>query len=240
MIYHIWRNDLNTEKLFVSWSGGKDSCLAAYLAATNGFELHCLLNMVNEDGHRSWTHGLSTSILQMQAEAMGIPLVQCRTSGAAYESKFIETLTDFKSKGVSGGVFGDIDFQIHRDWIENVCNKAGIIPHLPLWGRPQDKILNDFIDARFEAVIVVTKAELMGKEWLGRIIDASFVRDLQELVRTRPITPCGEAGEYHTLVVDGPLFKKRLEVTDTSTIFRDGYWFLDINNAKLITKKSKP
>ena len=231
---------MNTNKVFVSWSGGKDSCFAAHLAAANGLDLRYLLNMVNEDGHRSWTHGLSSEILQMQADALGVSLVQQRTSGAAYESKFIEVLSDLKEQGISGGVFGDIDFQIHRDWIERVCSKAGIIPHLPLWGLPQNKILNDFIYSGFEAVVVVTKAELMGKEWLGRIIDASFVRDMEELSKTRPITPCGEAGEYHTLVVDGPLFHKRLELAATNAVLRDGYWFLDINNANLKSKNSKP
>jgi len=239
-MFLIWEKTLNNNKVFVSWSGGKDSCFAAHLAAANGLDLRYLLNMVNEDGHRSWTHGLSSEILQMQAEAMGVPLVQQRTSGAAYESKFIEILSELKNKGVGGGVFGDIDFQIHRDWIEGVCGKAGIIPHLPLWGRSQNQVLDDFIRSGFRAVVVVTKAELMGKEWLGRIIDASFVRDLQELAKTRPITPCGEAGEYHTLVVDSPLFQKRLELMETIKVLREGYWFLKINKVKLITKNAKP
>lgn len=224
---------------FVSWSGGKDSCFAAYLASKNGLDLRFLLNMVNEDGLRSWTHGLSSEILELQSQALGIPLMRQRTSGAEYESKFIEALKILKEKGVSEGVFGDIDFKIHRDWIECVCDKGDVIPNLPLWGLSQDNILSDFIKSGFEAILVVTKAELMGEDWLGRKINNSFVKDLKQLSLTIPVTPCGEAGEYHTIVIDGPLFNKRLELTETKKVLRDGYWFLDIGSAKLKDKNTK-
>jgi len=233
---HILTEGFNTTQVFVSWSGGKDSCFAAYSAAENGLDLRYLLNMVNADGKLSWTHGLSSAILELQSQAMAVPLVQQRTSGAEYEARFIDALNTLKEKGISGGVFGDIDFQIHRDWIEGVCDKAGVMPDLPLWGKPQDRILADFIKAGFEAVVVVTKADIMGEEWLGRKIDAAFIKDLKKLAKTKPITPCGEAGEYHTLVIDGPLFQQRLEITGTQKVLRDGYWFLDIGKAELKDK----
>ena len=97
-------------------------------------------------------------------------------------------------------------------------------------------IVADFIKAGFEAVVVVTKADIMGEEWLGRKIDAAFIKDLKKLAKTKPITPCGEAGEYHTLVIDGPLFQQRLEITGTQKVLRDGYWFLDIGKAELKDK----
>lgn len=221
------------EKVFVSWSGGKDSCFAAYLAGKNGLDVSYLLNMVKEDGIVSWSHHMSSAILQAQARASGLPLVQQKAPGPEYEPKFVSALNSLKAKELSGGVFGDIDFQPHRDWVENVCKQAGMTAHLPLWGLSQDRIMDDFIAAGFEAVVVVTKADLMGKEWLGRKVDGSFIKDLNELAKSKPVTPCGEAGEYHTLVVDGPIFQKRLDLLQTQKVFHDGYWFLDINEYKL-------
>jgi uncharacterized protein (TIGR00290 family) len=145
-------------------------------------------------------------------------------------------LRTFKQEGVNGGVFGDIDFEEHRQWVERVCQEVDIVPHLPLWGESQDKILRDFIDLGFEAVIIATKADLFGREWLGQRIDLNFIKHLDELRETKDITPCGEAGEYHTLVIDGPLFKKRMEILKTRKVFRDTHWFLDILDTELRTK----
>jgi len=215
-------------QVFVSWSGGKDCNFARYLAERDGLDVRYLLNMVSEDGQRSWSHGLSPEVLEAQARAMEIPLVRHRTTQADYEAEFKKELHAFKEAGVTGGVFGDIDFEPHREWVTRVCNEAGIQPILPLWGLAQDKIMGDFVAGGFKATVIVTKAELMGEEWLGRTVDGDFIRDLQELIRTKPMTLCGEAGEYHTLVTDGPNFKKRLELQQTDKILREGYWFLDI------------
>ncbi len=224
---------------FVSWSGGKDSCLAAYRASVSGLEIRYLLNMVTEDGKRSRSHGLSTTLLQTQAQAMGIPLIQRPATRDAYEAEFIEVLRSLKQQGVNDGIFGDIDFNAHREWIDRVCSESGIVPHLPLWEENQSKLLREFIDLGFEAVIVATKAELLGAEWLGRKIDRPFLRDLAELSQTKKITPCGEAGEYHTLVIDGPMFRKHLEILKTAKVLRDSHWFLDISEARLREKHPK-
>jgi uncharacterized protein (TIGR00290 family) len=93
--------------------------------------------------------------------------------------------------------------------------------------------LTDFINSGFEAIIVVTKADLLSDEWLGRKIDLDFIRDLGELGRTKGITLCGEAGEYHTLVIDGPLFRQRLGILKSKKVLKDGYWFLDILECQL-------
>ncbi len=215
-------------KVFVSWSGGKDCSLVRYLAEQNRLDVRYLLNMVTEDGERSWSHGLSSEILETQAQAMEIPLIRHRTTQAEYEAEFKKALRSLKEEGVAGGVFGDIDFEPHREWVTRVCKESGIEPILPLWGLSQDKIMQDFLASGLEAKVVVTKAEFMGEEWLGRTVDSVFVRDLQELMKTKPITLCGEAGEYHTLVTDGPHFKKRLELQKTGKALRDSYWFLDI------------
>jgi len=220
-------------QVFVSWSGGKDSCFACYQAVGNGLKVRYLANMVTEDGKRSWTHGQSAELLQAQARAIGIPLLQRQTTMADYEARFKDLLLSLKQDGVRGGVFGDIDIEEHRQWIERVCHEAGIIPHLPLWGQSQDKVLKNFIDSGFEAVVVAVKADLLGEEWLGKKVDPDFLWRLSGL----NIQPCGEAGEYHTFVTDGPLFKQRVEILESNKVFREGCWFLEILKFELKTKQ---
>ncbi len=221
------------KEAFVSWSGGKDGCLACYRAAGLGLEVKCLLNMVSEDGTRSRSHGLDSRWVRLQAEAMGIPIVQQPTRDADYEVEFKKALAALRERGVGDGVFGDIDFEDHREWISRVCSEAGFEMHLPLWQEDQSRLVKEFFEAGFEARVVTTKADLLGKEWLGRKLDFRFQADLAKLWG---ITPCGEAGEYHTLVVDGPLFKKRVDIVEASPVLREGYWFLDIKQAELREK----
>lgn len=220
------------ERVFVSWSGGKDSCLAAYRARTRGFELACLANTVSDDGERSCSHGISSGVIMTQARAMGLPLAQQRTGQNTYEADFKTMVAGLKKSGITGGVFGDIDFEPHREWVERVCREAGVKSYLPLWGGSQEKILDEFIGLGFETVVIATQADLMGEEWLGRKVDASFLADLKKL--PRPITPCGEAGEYHTLVMDGPLFRERLEIRESRKVNKDGYWFLEIARCEAV------
>ena len=224
------------QQVFTSWSGGKDSCFACYQASASGLKVRYLVNMITEDGKRSWTHGLSAELLQMQSQAIGIPLVQRRTTMANYETEFKDMLLALKRQGVRGGVFGDIDLEEHRQWIERVCQQAGIIPYLPLWGQSQDKIMRDFIDLGFEAVIVAAKADLFGKAWLGRKVDLDFIKYLDKLRKTKDITPCGEAGEYHTFVTDAPLFKEQIEILETRRVSREEHWFLEILKYELRAK----
>ena len=223
-------------QVFTSWSGGKDSCFACYQATASRLKVGYLLNMITEDGKRSWTHGQSPEILQIQSQAIGIPLVQRRTTMANYEAEFKEALLSLKQEGVKGGVFGTIDLEEHRQWTDRVCHEVDITPYLPLWGQAQEKILRDFIASGFEAVIVVAKADLFGEEWLGRKIDLDFLLHLSELKQTNDIQLCGEAGEYHTFVTDGPLFSQRLEILQTNKVLREGRWFLEILECDLRAK----
>ncbi len=137
-------------QVFVSWSGGKDCCLACYRALASGLDVGYLANTITEDGQRSCSHGVSADIIRTQAEAMGIPISQRRTTGETYEAEFIKMLRTFKQEGIEGGVFGDIDFNAHREWIESVCQKADITSYLPLWMESQDKLIREFVDANFE------------------------------------------------------------------------------------------
>jgi len=226
---------LMMEPVFVSWSGGKDCCLAGYLAMKEGLNVRYLANTVNEEGRQSRSHGLSAVVLKQQAQALGIPLTQQRTGKDTYEADFKTMLARLRAEGVTGGVFGDIDFNAHREWLDRVCGGAGITPHFPLWLRKQDEIMRDFITLGFEAVVVATRADILGEEWLGRKVDFAFIRDLAAL--NKNITPCGEAGEYHTLVIDGPIFKQRLEIVNADKVLRDGHWFFEIKTSALKPKE---
>ena len=224
-------------QVFVSWSGGKDCCLAAYRATVSGLGVRYLANTVTGDGQRSRSHGLLAEVLQVQSQAIGIPLAQRRISEGGYEGAFKSLLRGFKAEGINGGVFGDIDFNEHRLWIDRVCQEEEITPYYPLWEEDQDKIMRNFIDLGFEAVVVATKADLLGEEWLGRKVDLDFIKELENLEETKKITLCGEAGEYHTLVTDGPLFKKRIEVMEANTILKSEHWFLNIARSQLRDKR---
>ena len=224
----------SSARVFASWSGGKDGCLAAYRAMKQGMDVRYLANMVSEDGRRSRSHGIKAEVIKKQAEAIGIPIAQQPTADDNYEARFIEMIEGFKRQGVTGGVFGDIDFNAHREWIERVSNKAGVTPYLPLWLEDQEKLLNEFIGAGFKSIVIAVKAELFGQEILGRVVDRKFMDFLKGM--GKGVTVCGEAGEYHTLVLDGPIFKKRLVITGSEKVTRGEHHFLEITGTELKTK----
>jgi len=207
----------------VSWSGGKDSCFACYSAIAGGYNISYLLNFISKEYKRVSFHGTEAKLIQLQAEALGIPLMQKETTKDGYEEEFKEAVQSLIPDGIRGMIFGDIYLQEHRDWVERVCRDLGIEAIEPLWGEEPEKVLLDFIDTGFEALIVSAKSELFGKEWIGRKLDRSFFHYLKE----NKIDICGENGEYHTLVTKGPMFKKRVRITESKPIMRDGYWFLD-------------
>ena len=219
--------------VFVSWSGGKESSLACYRAKANGLTPSYLLNMTSEDGSRSRTHGLVREVLSLQAGAIGISLIQRKTSWKNYEDNFKKTVLELKEAGIEGGVFGDIDLEEHRAWVKRVCKEIGIRAHLPLWGKQQRKILEDFINFGFEAIVVAIISDTLDETWLGRKVDHKFLKDI---TRIKSNTPCGEAGEYHTLVTDGPIFKKRMRIVETKTHQRGEQRFLDISRCILEDK----
>jgi diphthine-ammonia ligase len=223
----------NGPGVFLSWSGGKDSALAGYLAMREGMRVSGWLNTVTPDGERAWTHGQSAPVIALQAEAAGIPILQLPTSQVEYDRRFRESLIWLAAQGMAGGIFGTIDVAEHRRWAEEVCSGTGIKPYFPLWGKEQGEILNIFVAAGFRAVIVATDAAKMGEKWLGVNIDTAFLQKIRHL---KGITPCGEAGEYHSYVYDGPLFKKQIEIRQSRKVLRNGYWFREILDAGLAEK----
>ena len=206
-----------------SWSGGKDSCFACYQAMREGYDVSHLLNFISKEYQRVSFHGTEAKLIQLQAEAIGIPLLQKETTWNGYEQEFKDAVKSLIPDGVTGMVFGDIYLQEHKDWVERVCRELGIEVIEPLWERDTERILLDFIDAGFEATIVSAKAELLDEKWLGHRVDREFLSHLKD----NNIDLCGENGEYHTFVTDGPIFRKRIKIAKSRPIIRDGYWLLD-------------
>jgi len=196
-------------KAFVSWSGGKDSCLALYHAGKDVKPV-CLLNMITKDAKRSMTHGLSSEMLQLQAECLGLPLIQQSTTWNTYALNFKLAASKLKEQGVEIGIFGDIDLEEHRIWIEKVCSDIGVIPKFPLWRKDRKGLLEELISCGFEAMIVSLDIRLLEKDYLGRVLDHSFI----EYVSRLAIDINGENGEYHTFILDGPIFNKKIRVLD--------------------------
>lgn len=219
----------------VSWSGGKESCLACYRMMKDGFEISHLLNFISNDGI-CMSHGLERGVIDAQSRAIGIPLVQWRTSWNSYAREFRRALHMMKEIGVEGVIFGDIsEIPRHEGWIDRVCGELGITPIKPLWGQDPTQVLNDFIDNGFEAIVVVTNADVLGEEWVGRRVDRGFANDLRNL--EGGVDPCGELGEYHTYVTDGPLFRSRIRILESRKILRDGHWYFDITRYEFTGKE---
>jgi uncharacterized protein (TIGR00290 family) len=228
---------MNDLMVVSSWSGGKDSCLACYKAMKSGLQVKYLLNFISKEYKRCCFHGIEANLLNLQAKLIGIPLVQKEVSPdmKEYEKEFKQAVSELKVKGIRKMVFGDVYLEEHKCWVERVCRDLEIRPIEPLWGISPDKIVEDFIKLGFKAIIVSCKAQTLGKEFIGRYVDRDFLRELKE----KQICPCGENGEFHTFVVDGPLFKKRIKIIQSRPVLREGfwkYWFLDIKKFQVIEK----
>jgi len=210
-------------KVIASWSGGKDSCLACYKALQEGYEVVSLLNFISREYRRCCFQGIEGKLMKLQAGLIGIPIFQKEVTADMneYEREFKEAVSKLKaSRGIEGMVFGDVYLDEHREWVERVCADLAIEPIEPLWGMPPAEVAGEFIQAGFKAVVVSSKADLFGKKSIGRIFDEEFLRELQD----KSICPCGENGEFHTFVIDGPLFGKRIEITKSEAVLKQGFW----------------
>ena len=184
-----------------SFSGGKDSCLALWRAQRSGMNVRSVLVMFDESGERSRSHALPLELIRKQAAAMNLEVRIRNASWATYEDEFVTALKQYRADGFTSAVFGDIDLQPHRDWEERVCALADIKPVLPLWLEKRDALSREVLAEGFKAVVVCTDARYLGPEFCGRAYDAQFIADLPANVDA-----CGENGEFHTFVYDGPNF----------------------------------
>jgi len=223
-------------KVVVSWSGGKDSCFACYKAIQEDQDVSQLLIMMSDPSKSSF-HMISSELLDAQSQAIGIPIVKCTTTPDTYEQDFKKALSQMKAKGVEGIVTGDVcDVALHEPgWLDRICKEVGLTPVKPLWHRDTMQILNDFITEGFKATLVRIKTDVLGMEWLGREINKEFFDDLLKL---GTVDPCGERGEFHTFVTDGPLFKKRIEILESEKVKLNGHGRLVIKRFEIKPKRS--
>jgi len=210
---------------FCSWSGGKDSCLALYHAIQNGGRPESLLTILSADGATSRSHALPKVLIEAQARSLGLRPVFRSASWQEYEAEFISALHEFKKSGIEVGVFGDIDVDSHREWVRRVCGIAGIVPVHPLWKRDRRELLEEFIGLGFSAQIIVINEQKLDKNFLGKIILAQTISEMEET----GIDPSGELGEYHTVVTDGPIFSSKVEIRSAGQYHHEGYWFLKVD-----------
>lgn len=209
-------------KTVISWSGGKDSCYAMMLAKAAGQQPVALLNMMNENGKISRSHGLPLDLILQQSAALELPIGAVPASWEDYERCFTAALRQVvEMDGVEAAVFGDIDLQEHRDWEEKVCAAAGIQALLPLWKQPRRRLVEDMLKSGIRTMIVSCNTHL-GPGFLGRIMDLQLLEELE----AKGVDVAGENGEFHTLVIDCPLFKAPLEVGPYTKVQHGDYHFL--------------
>ncbi len=222
----------SNQPYFCSWSGGKDSCLALYRAMQNGSRPDYLLTMMSEDGLCSRSHWLPKAFLEEQASSLDIPIVFRSASWQEYESVFVAALRDFRNAGITAGVFGDIDGEENREWVEKVCALTDITPLQPLWKADCQNLLDEFIALGFKSTIVILKDDKLSKEFLGKVINRETVAALTKA----GVDVSGELGEYHTVVTAGPNFSKELVLKGSRKVYHEGYWFLDVGSGKNVAQ----
>lgn len=220
-----WNDGAKNKKFIASYSGGKDSTLALYKAMQEGTDIGIIV-MMEEDGERSRAHSLFPAVLKAQAEAIGLPLFIDATNWEDYEKVFVGKLKEAKELGAEVLVTGDIDVPEENCWHERVTNGVGLKVGMPLWRKSHKEVVEEFIKLGFiTKVVTVNLNKGMKKEDLGRILDFNYMRELEE----RGIDPCGEAGEFHTTVIAGPLFNKELKVKHGGIIEDGEYMYLTLD-----------
>ncbi|MHA3114853.1 diphthine--ammonia ligase [Acinetobacter sp. ANC 4635] len=220
----LWNANAQNKKFVASYSGGKDSSLALFKAMQMG-EAIGLIVMLEENGQKSRSHGMSLEIIHAQADAIGLPIFTASATWQNYEVQFIQLLEQQNMLGAEVLVTGDIDLLGHAEWNQSVCDKSQLKLCMPLWQKNRLEIINEFINLGFQSVIVTVNLDLgMKVEDLGRVLTTQYVEELC----ARGIDPCGEAGEFHTTVIDGPIFKKPLSIRKGDILYHNNYAFLPL------------
>ena len=217
-----WKTNATQQKFIVSYSGGKDSTLALYHAMQVGKAIG-LIVMLEEQGLRSRSHAMSMEIIQAQANALGLPIITASSSWNDYETEFLKLLAHAKQQGAEVLVTGDLDMPEHGCWHDRITQQAGLKLCMPLWQRPHREVIEEFIQLGFKTMIVTVNLNLgMKVEDLGKILTLDYIQKLEN----RGIDPCGEGGEFHSTVIDGPLFTAPIAVRKGDILYHETYAFL--------------
>lgn len=240
---------LNNSNAVFHWSGGKDSSLALFKVLQNSsFNIKELWTCLGEENERISMHGVRKSLLRQQAEQIGIPLKEIflkeEIQMPEYNSLMAKNYRHSKLDGNENHVFGDIHLEDLRHYRESELKAQDLIGHFPLWQKDTTSLVKEFINLGFKAVVVCIDSRKLGREFLFRQIDAEFINDLPS-----DVDPCGENGEFHSFVFDGPLFKKPIKFEKGDVVFKEyqisqepkndcfkeivkiepaGFWFCDL------------
>jgi uncharacterized protein (TIGR00290 family) len=217
-----------TEPILFCWSGGKDSAMALHaLLQKNEFRIAALLTTVTEGYERISMHGVRRELLERQAQSIGLPLHEVRIPpqcvNPIYEARMEEALRIHLENGVRKVAFGDIFLEDLRAYREKNLARIGMTAIFPIWKRDTRELIHTFHADRFRAIAVCVDSKVLDPSFAGRELDESFFRDLPPHA-----DPCGENGEYHTFVFDGPIFKSPIPVRTGEIVNRDGFIFCDI------------
>jgi diphthine-ammonia ligase len=207
----------------ISWSGGKDCC-TALLRTHQDYDVVAMITMFDEDGARSRSHGLRPEVLSAHAQRLGVRHLTGRCSWRSYTEEYIRLVSQASAMGITHIIFGDIMGDAHRAWDEGVCAVQGVTPVLPLWGESTRTLVEEFIASGSTAVVVTARAAYLDSAWLQRSIDLEAIEELER----RGVDPCGEFGEYHTLVTSTPLFGAPLEFAFGARERHSDCWALDV------------
>ncbi len=208
------------EKIIFNWSSGKDSSLCLYkILQEQKYDVMCLLTSLSEQYQRISMHGVRVELLEAQAKSIDIPLVKMyipeMPTMESYENSMRTILTDLKTKGATTSVFGDIFLEDLRAYRETKLAEIHLKGLFPLWKVPTNQLIQEFIDLGFKAIITCVNEKYLDKSFAGRIIDQDFLIDLP-----KNVDPCGENGEFHTFVFDGPIFKTPISFEKGEIVYR--------------------
>ncbi|GAB3505332.1 diphthine--ammonia ligase [Spirosoma knui] len=190
----------------MNWSGGKDSALALFHCLQSGdYNVASLLTTVHDQLDRVSMHGVRTDLLTAQADRIGIPLQMLRLAGdvsmETYNTRMLNAFQTAREQGVTYAIYGDIFLEDLRQYREVQVQRAGLKGVFPIWQRNSTELIHEFVDLGFRAVLVCVNEKQLGAEFLGRELDLDLLKDLP-----KSVDPCGENGEYHSFVYDGPIF----------------------------------
>jgi uncharacterized protein (TIGR00290 family) len=212
----------------MSWSGGKDSCMALReLTQASTYEVAALITTITEDYDRITMHGTRRLLLERQAVSLGLPLhkvsIPKSSTNEEYETRMALALLMYRNLGIDTIGFGDLFLEDIRLYRESFLSRFDMKGMFPVWHRNTTEFIKDFIDLGFKAVVTCVNAELLDKSYAGRMIDGEFLQSLPD-----GVDPCGENGEFHTFVCDGPLFRQPVRFRLGETVLRESFWFRDL------------
>ena len=213
------------KRCIVSWSGGKDSTLVLDRLRRQAVEVVGLLTMFSPETGTSRSHGLPRDLLAALADAHGLPLHVEHGTWADYEKQFKRVLGDLVQQGIECAAFGDIYLDDHRLWVERVCREVGCEALEPLWGENTATLAEEVLGRGFRPLVCTVRSDRLDASWLGQPLDRRFLDHLKE----RGVDPCGEQGEYHTVVVEGPGMRGRfvIDAASTQTSENHHHWLIE-------------